>query len=153
MHVMFSLAQTMPGTEFVPVALFFSIVGWIAALASLFLSIPRATRRLALALALPACASAVIDAVFLFMAHEFSLADTASAISRHWLVFLIIDMMPLVLGAVAVAVLRSPLCTREIPLGHCQKCGYNLTGLSEPRCPECGRPFDPSMLSVERGRR
>lgn len=23
--------------------------------------------------------------------------------------------------------------------GHCPACGYSLTGLSEPRCPECGR--------------
>jgi len=23
---------------------------------------------------------------------------------------------------------------------QCLKCGYNLTGLSEPRCPECGTP-------------
>jgi len=28
-----------------------------------------------------------------------------------------------------------------IPEGHCQACGYDLTGLSEPRCPECGTPF------------
>lgn len=28
--------------------------------------------------------------------------------------------------------------------GHCQKCGYDLTGLPEPRCPECGEPFDPN---------
>ena len=25
---------------------------------------------------------------------------------------------------------------------HCSKCGYNLTGLSEFRCPECGTAFD-----------
>lgn len=26
--------------------------------------------------------------------------------------------------------------------GHCVNCGYNLRGLPEPRCPECGQPFD-----------
>ena len=26
----------------------------------------------------------------------------------------------------------------------CRKCGYALIGLSEARCPECGRPFDPA---------
>lgn len=25
--------------------------------------------------------------------------------------------------------------------GHCRRCGYNLTGLTEARCPECGTRF------------
>src|SRR5690554_6142568 len=24
---------------------------------------------------------------------------------------------------------------------HCHHCGYDLRGLPEPRCPECGQPF------------
>jgi hypothetical protein len=27
---------------------------------------------------------------------------------------------------------------RSIPPGHCQKCGYDLTGNESGRCPECG---------------
>lgn len=27
---------------------------------------------------------------------------------------------------------------------YCRRCGYQLVGLSENRCPECGREFDPS---------
>lgn len=29
------------------------------------------------------------------------------------------------------------------PAGCCRKCGYNLTGVERPRCPECGTPFVP----------
>jgi hypothetical protein len=30
---------------------------------------------------------------------------------------------------------------------QCQHCGYVLFGLSEPRCPECGRPFSPTQMT------
>jgi len=29
------------------------------------------------------------------------------------------------------------------PSMYCRNCWYILDGLSEHRCPECGRPFDP----------
>ncbi len=32
--------------------------------------------------------------------------------------------------------------------GRCRECGYLLRGLTEPRCPECGRPFDPEDPST-----
>lgn len=31
---------------------------------------------------------------------------------------------------------------RRIIEGVCLNCGYDLTGLTEPRCPECGKPLD-----------
>ncbi len=33
----------------------------------------------------------------------------------------------------------------------CPRCLYNLRGLLEQRCPECGEPFDPQRLDILRG--
>jgi hypothetical protein len=30
---------------------------------------------------------------------------------------------------------------RRIPVGHCHRCGYDLTGNVSGRCPECGTPL------------
>jgi hypothetical protein len=35
-----------------------------------------------------------------------------------------------------------PIATEQ-PIGLCLTCGYALHGLPTPRCPECGREFDP----------
>ena len=32
-------------------------------------------------------------------------------------------------------------------LGLCLQCGYNLHGLTKPRCPECWAPFDERLLN------
>jgi hypothetical protein len=54
--------------------------------------------------------------------------------------------IPFVVAAFPTAL--SFVSTRQKPGGEsCPECGYNLTGLREPRCPECGTPFEPSMLT------
>lgn len=35
---------------------------------------------------------------------------------------------------------------QETQLTHCAKCGYPLHSLPEPRCPECGTPFDTESI-------
>ncbi len=38
---------------------------------------------------------------------------------------------------------------QDVPTGlsaRCPRCAYPLHGLPEPRCPECGTPFDPALL-------
>jgi hypothetical protein len=52
-------------------------------------------------------------------------------------------------AAVATAALPSPdTSARDIP---CPLCGYNLRGLIEPRCPECGYAFDwPDVIDPTR---
>lgn len=44
-------------------------------------------------------------------------------------------------GYVRARVLRAI----ELKKGKCRSCGYDLRGLSESRCPECGTPFDPAI--------
>ena len=49
----------------------------------------------------------------------------------------------LLLAAYPILVLIKTIRRRLRPKpGLCSKCGYNLTGLPEPRCPECGTEFE-----------
>ncbi len=51
-----------------------------------------------------------------------------------WVPFLILATYP------AIALIRDPVRRwRRRKRGLCIQCGYNLTGLTEARCPECGR--------------
>jgi len=67
--------------------------------------------------------------------------------SRYWIH---IDLwLPLVLAILypIVAVIRGPLRRYRLTLKDCcTRCGYSLTGLIEPRCPECGSGFPPDLL-------
>ena len=44
--------------------------------------------------------------------------------------------------SVIVVLRRQVKRARLQDAGLCVRCGYNLTGLPEPRCPECGEAFE-----------
>ncbi len=65
---------------------------------------------------------------------------------------LIVSFFSIVLSLAAVLIfrrsvalsIRRRLLDAGIPV--CLACGYDLRGQHQPRCPECGRPFDASIL-------
>ncbi len=61
--------------------------------------------------------------------------------------FAITAIAPAALFA-AVVYLRNRWWPESRP-GHCLVCGYDLRGLPEPRCPECGTPFDPAEVPAQ----
>jgi hypothetical protein len=50
--------------------------------------------------------------------------------------------VPLVMIATPTLLLWIPRLRRRPPRGHCQACGYDLTGNVSGRCPECGTPVE-----------
>lgn len=56
----------------------------------------------------------------------------------YWRVALPLWLLALV---IAVPTLFLWWCGRRFPAGHCRSCGYDLTGNTSGKCPECGCPF------------
>ena len=57
-----------------------------------------------------------------------------------------------VVTLVALAILAGAWTYKKVRSKYamrCTKCGYSLKGLTEPRCPECGEPFNPYMVGLE----
>lgn len=68
-------------------------------------------------------------------------AQGQAFVDVSWWQYLWIVFMVAALGSAGLA-LYLRWADRPFPPGHCSKCGYNLTGLSRPRCPECGTGLD-----------
>ena len=64
-------------------------------------------------------------------------------VARGWTVPALLALVPL------LVFVRGPLrrCFRR-RRGLCENCAYNLTGLTEARCPECGTPFGPRLIET-----
>jgi hypothetical protein len=68
----------------------------------------------------------------------------AAVASGGWSLFLILGLN-LAWRRTWTLELRKVLRQRGIPI--CLHCGYDLRGLTEARCPECGNPFEPEILT------
>jgi hypothetical protein len=93
-----------------------------------------------------------------------SVAIAATGLARRYLPFLptgatsisifglLIAVYYVVIGIVFHRRLRTLVRKRLLELGIpiCVHCGYDLRGQIEPRCPECGRAFDPEHIKTSR---
>jgi hypothetical protein len=95
------------------------------------------------------------EAVIPVLSIRFWRTETIRPCSRSSQLFLTIPFpSALALMSLLVMLLLTPRCVRKWRsanrrrLGHCLGCGYNLKGLPEPRCPECGLRFDPNRSAT-----
>ena len=70
--------------------------------------------------------------------------ELGAARMAYWLIFLCISLL---YGALLLRITRNYVRHRRLREGHCQQCAHNLTGLTEPKCPECGTDFNPDAGS------
>lgn len=84
-----------------------------------------------------------VEKFFLGFGLTVSIRDTPQGRSSrmHRFIFPMWFTSLLLVAYPIVALVREIRRRRRRRHGFCRKCGYNLTGLSEPRCPECGTPF------------
>jgi len=99
------LAQTIPGTEVVPLVLACSIFGYMAGVGALILSCTKASQRFVLAAVFLACGEVFFVAFLVLLGHDFSIGRSLGAIRRHWPMALLLAL-PLVFAAAAIAMIR-----------------------------------------------
>jgi hypothetical protein len=97
---------------------------------------------------------AIVAIIFAVVIIESSVGATWAVLMRiiRWslpfaLTFATVAMLVYVYRRSIRRSLREQLCAIGVPV--CIACGYDLRGQADPRCPECGRPFDPTLLRKE----
>lgn len=85
----------------------------------------------------PIIAMVARQAVMVLVAARLSPSNMAEFISGINAVFALVSSVLQIAAGVVLA--RMPTMPPAEPL--CPRCGYNLTGLEEDRCPECGTRF------------
>jgi len=63
------------------------------------------------------------------------------------LIVIIVGMVSLAINAAIGIPFSLVRRRRQLRPGFCRKCGYNLHGLTENRCPECGTPCAPIRMA------
>ena len=74
--------------------------------------------------------------------------DSPAAMNVMINIFVLLPMTILGYLILAIFSFMAPKGNADVSKSHCVKCGYNLKGLPEPRCPECGTPFGPKAVEV-----
>jgi len=86
------------------------------------------------------CAQIAICLLFVSLVNILQWDPTEAEHPFHWMATVYVLCF---LPSAGVTFLKLP----EVGgFGNCEQCGYLLFGLTSPRCPECGRGFDPALL-------
>ncbi len=93
-------------------------------------------------------AALFVSAVLASSAVSVGISDYAECVDYldpYWVILLVVKLAfffptSLVCGLAVFLLFKK----RRFPIGHCQKCGYDLRTLTHGRCPECGLHFDAS---------
>ena len=75
-----------------------------------------------------------------------NLTDTEGLALGRAMGFVILWGIAVVVGSVVIAIVRPG--SKVLTGPYCRGCGYCVVGLSEQRCPECGRPFTAAELGI-----